>query len=159
MALRRVGFPSAFSLPSVKPGKMTMRLDFAFFAKAVEFDSTGGAFHSLYSGIEQIFVQSIPATIPSLGLVLRIVSDRPDEAGEHELGLEIYDPDGQRHEVSTRAKFRMPTDNERAPLPAKAVVAFVMQGFELPKVGTYEFRVLLGGVSFGSILLLISMSP
>jgi hypothetical protein len=127
-----------------------MKLDFAIFAKAAVLEPSG-VFSVLAGGLDVLEVPCLPAVVPSLCLLVRILAESNDEQGVHRLRVEAFDPDGQRAAVEADSTFRLPPgDGEFAALP-KATVIFTMQDLQLPRVGRYTFRVFIDGNRTGEV--------
>ncbi len=119
-----------------------MDIEFAFLADAAQADSK---LYILGAGIEAIQAQQFPASHPYLSFVVKLRL-HPTECGrQHQLEIEVWDPDGSRIGPQLSRQFsaaRHATDPTR-PVFVQTVLNLV--GMAFPKAGAYAFHIILDG--------------
>jgi len=118
-----------------------MDVDLALLADAASIDSSGKL--SILGIFDRLSTMSFPTRHPRLSLVLRFTAGL-DEAGKHEVGITLIDPDAQ--EV-----VRIDGEMQLGPGPVAAAgsirVPHVlnMDGLIFPRPGRYSFDVTVDG--------------
>ncbi len=92
-----------------------MKLEHAFFARAVEIDARG-VFSVLSGGLNTVEAAELPYTIPTLSLLIRIGAETAADTGQFRLLLQMFDPDGT--ECFEKAEMPFTLQNPSSPVCA-----------------------------------------
>ncbi len=133
---------AGMEVPSFPPGPA---IDFAILADAVQ--ASGGKIYVLGGGWDTLFVRGFPATVPSLGVGLRVRVPWSDAGRRFSLLVDLVDEDGQsvlpsplRHILVLQRTGTMPEGSDLG-----AVRAFTFNNVPLPKAGGYAFSIGIEG--------------
>jgi hypothetical protein len=118
-----------------------MQLEYAFLADAAQ--ASEGKLFVLGGGIDRIFAQSFPAIHSHMTLVLKIEL-HPAECGrEHNLEVELWDPDGTPIGGKLSGTFSAERPNDGSSAFVQVVLDLFNQAF--PQPGNYGFQILADG--------------
>jgi hypothetical protein len=125
-----------------------MEVEFAFLADAAQ--ASGNKLYVLGAGFDRIFAAQFPAVHPLMALVLKLKLHPAECDREHNLEVELWDPDGQAMGVKVAAKF---SAEKPKPVGRSAYVQLVLNLAQIrfPKVGDYAFQIVVDSQHYKSL--------
>jgi len=131
-----------------------MKLELAFFAKALELGDNG-TFSVLVGGLNGLDITRTPFTLPSLSLLLRFVAESNDDVGSHDLRVEMYGSDGEKYPSELTTTFVLGRkEKELDPFPSSTLL-LVFPNLEFRRAGKHEFRVSVKNQFIGALPLFV----
>jgi hypothetical protein len=119
-----------------------MEVEYAFLADAAQTSSDGKLF-VLGGGIDRIFAKKFPAVHPYMSLVLKMKLHPTECEREHNLELELWDPDGNLVGGKISGKFSATRQKGGRPSFVQLVLSIVQARFTGP--GDYAFHIVIDG--------------
>jgi len=117
-----------------------MNVEYALLADAAQ-TSLDGKLYVLGGGIDRIFAEKFPATHPYLSLVLKMELHPAECEREHELEVELWNPDG--NPVGGKLSGTFSADRQAGGRPSFVQLVLNLQSatFEVP--GDYAFQIVV----------------
>lgn len=131
-----------------------MNVEFAFLCDAAT--ESAGKLNALGIGIDRLLLTELPQHHRRLTLVTRIAFE-PEDAGEHQFGIELIGPDGTAVAPPVQAKLDVKIAD-----PSQGTRANVMIELSNPQftvAGPHEAKVSLDGLELFALPLEVSVRP
>jgi hypothetical protein len=119
-----------------------VEVEYAFLADGAQ-TSSDGKLYVLGGGIDRIFAGQFPATHPIMALVLKIKLHPSECEREHNLELELWDPDGNPIGGKISATFSANRQGGGRDSFVQLVLNILQQQF--PRTGDYGFQIVVDG--------------
>ncbi len=132
-----------------------MRLAYAFIANAAEFTPNDGRLWVLGGDFDTITTVEIPATHPSMTLVVKILAQPTECQREHRLRIELIDSDGVQVHPEITGLFTPLVRQEYPHRPVGVGMALTFLQLRLPQYGDYAFHILVDDLELGTLPLYI----
>lgn len=135
-----------------------MQIEFAFLGRDAAIAQ--GTFFVRGGGVNQIQAADFPTRVPVLHLITQIVLSPAECGHEHDLAIQVADPDGNVTEQEVPIKFTRPPRPDRPTKPASLILVADLSDLVYPVPGDYEVRVLIDGHYLASVCLEVTqISP
>ena len=119
-----------------------MEVEYGFLADGAQ-TSSDGKLYVLGGGIDRIFAKQFPAVHPMMALVLKIRLHPSECEREHNLELELWDPDGNPIGGKLTAAFSAGRQEKGRDSFVQLVLNILQQQF--PRPGDYGFQIVIDG--------------
>ncbi len=125
-------------------GERNMEVEFAFLADAAQ-TSSDGKLYALGAGIDKVFTPGFPVAHSHVSLVVKIKVHPTECDRDHQLEIQLWDPDGKLIGPRLSGQFRASRQAEDATRPGFVNLTLDMVNLEFPRAGAYEFHIILNG--------------
>jgi hypothetical protein len=131
-----------------------MDVEFAFLADAAQAEKN--KLYVLGAGFDRITAKQFPAVHPVMSFALKLRLHPAECERQHNLEVELWDPDGQPIGIKVAAQFRADRPKQ-AGRPAFVQLVMNLAQLRFPKPGDYSFQILVDEQHLKSVPLYLEL--
>lgn len=117
-----------------------MEVEYAFLADSAQ-TSSDGKLYALGAGIGRIYAERFPVVHPYMSLVLKLQLHPAECEREHELEVELWDPDG--NPIGGKLAGRFSAERQPRGRPSYVQLVLNIQNASFKEPGDYQFHIMV----------------